>query len=77
MYRGACSTLRGGRAYAMSSRVLAHSANALLARNGPYLLRTSVNASLAALQPTPHAFPIGSSPAFGNMDLFCGDIRQL
>jgi hypothetical protein len=75
VYAGSCSEHAVRPVYALNEIVQAQ----LLGnggRNGPYTLEKTVPASIDALRSAPHALVIRTSPADGNVDIYCGDMNQ-
>jgi hypothetical protein len=73
IYPGSCRQHDMRPAYALTRQVLADRGPLLW--NGPYSVRNQAPVSLEQLRSSPHAIVVMSSPADGNFELFCGDLR--
>jgi hypothetical protein len=74
IYEGACGALSARPAHSLNRTVLARSTGPAGRAGPPFTVQDSARVRLAALQATPHAIVVRSSPADGNLDLFCGNI---
>jgi hypothetical protein len=74
---GSCGSPRTGAGFALTERVLAQSPSgtSIVPASGPYLITNVAPLSLATLRAGGYAIRIMTSPADGNRELFCGDIR--
>jgi|TARA_B110000503_G_scaffold5014_1_gene6642 hypothetical protein len=70
IYSGSCARLSAKPAYSMNNTV-----QTIPTVSGWRLLR-EVPVALRALLSEPHALLVRTSPADGNTDIFCGDIRK-
>jgi hypothetical protein len=70
IYAGTCTQLSTEPAYSMNNTT-----QAIPTATG-WTLSKMVPAALADLSSSPHALIVRSSPADGNIELFCGNIRQ-
>ena len=73
IYPGSCRQHDARPAYVLTRRVLADRQPPL--GRGPYSVRNEAPVSLDQLRSSPHAIVVTASPADGNFELFCGDIR--
>ena len=70
IYSGTCGQLSAEPAYSMNSTTQA------FPTESGWRLSKEVPVALSDLQSAPHALVVRSSPTDGNLDLFCGDIRE-
>lgn len=77
IYRGSCGNLAPQPTYALTERTLGQSATsgAIAASRVPVTLTNVAPISIGALFGEPYAIRIMTSPADGNREIFCGDIR--
>lgn len=74
IYPGSCRQHDARPAYVLTERVLADRPPPF--GNGPYSVRNEAPVALEQLRSSPHAIVVAASPADGNFELFCGDIRE-
>jgi hypothetical protein len=78
IHAGTCASLSAKPAYRLIQRVQAQSITnptSPIAVSGPFSLSNTAPVSLATLRSTPYAIVVKSSPADGNIELFCGDLK--
>ena len=73
LYDGPCDRLPPQPAHALTERVLARSGRATVA-GGPFTVSNSVALSLDALRRARYAIVIRTSPADGDVEIFCGTV---
>jgi len=73
IYQGTCANLAESPAYALNERVLTQSTTSTV--GGPLTITNVAPVAIHLLQRQPHAIRVMTSPADGNREIFCGDIR--
>ena len=73
VYTGTCGNPAEQPSYALTERVLAQSTTSTV--GGAFTITNVAPVSVDALRREPHAIRIKTSPADGNREIFCGDIR--
>lgn len=75
IYEGNCGNLGAQPAYALLDRVLAQSTSGRTSAGGPFTISNTAPLPLATLRSGTFALVVRTSPADGNRELFCGEIR--
>ena len=73
IYTGTCGSLAESPAYALNERVLTQSTTSTV--GGVLTITNVAPVAIQALQREPHAIRVMTSPADGNREIYCGDIR--
>jgi len=73
IYKGTCGSSAEPPAYALNERVLTQSTTSTV--GGPLTITNVAPVAIHLLQRQPHAIRVMTSPADGNREIFCGDIR--
>jgi hypothetical protein len=73
VYNGTCGNSAGQPAYALTGRVLAQSATSTV--GGAFTITNVAPVSMDALRSEAHSIRVKTSPADGDREIFCGDIR--
>ena len=74
IHDGVCGARSARPSYSLNEVVLARSGGAAGYVGPPYTVTNTAAVRLSALRATPHAIVVRSSPADGDLELFCGDI---
>jgi hypothetical protein len=69
IHRGTCANLEPQPAYELRDRVLADRLHA-----GMFTVASAISVSLDVLRSSPYALSVRTSPADGNMAVYCGDL---
>jgi hypothetical protein len=69
IHRGRCAMLDSEPAYELRDRVLADRLHA-----GTFTVASTISVSLDVLRSSPYALSVRTSPADGNMAIYCGDL---
>lgn len=73
IYKGTCGSLAEPPSYALNERVLTQSTTSTV--GGPLTISNAAQVAIQELRREPHAIRVMTSPADGNREIFCGDIR--
>lgn len=77
VYEGACGKLADKPAYALVERVLAQSPSSagMVPLAGPFTVSNTVPLPMQKLREGDYAIVVKTSPADGNLEIFCGETR--
>jgi hypothetical protein len=73
IHKGTCGSLAEPPTYALNERVLTQSTTSTV--GGPLTITNTAPVAIRVLQSEPHAIRVMTSPADGNREIFCCDIR--
>jgi len=76
IHSGACGALSARPTYSLTDVVLARSGGVSGFPGAPFTVSNTAKVRLTELRATPHAIVVRSSPADGDLELFCGDIAM-
>ena len=74
VYAGSCAKRDATPAYALNDTVQVNAQNSV-GVSGPFTIAKTVPVSLATLRSGEYAIVLRTSPADGNRDIFCGDMK--
>ncbi len=76
IYEGTCDQRSAQPAFSLLDRVLAQSpaSSAIVPAGGPFTISNTAPVPLEKLRREPHAIVVATSPADGNMEIFCGAV---
>jgi hypothetical protein len=75
IHQGKCGDLSAQPAYELLDRVLAQSTGGGRSMGGPFTIANTAPVPMARLRSGAYALVVRTSPADGNREIFCGDIR--
>jgi hypothetical protein len=75
IHEGSCGNLGAQPAYALLDRVLAQSMGGGRSTGGPFSIANTAPLPVERLRSGAYALVVRTSPADGNREIFCGDIR--
>jgi len=77
VYPGACGKLADKPAYALLDRVIAQSPSSagMVPLSGPFTVSNTAPLPMEKLREGNYAIVVKTSPADGNLEIFCGDVR--
>jgi hypothetical protein len=76
VYAGSCAKRNARPAYALNDTVQVNAQNGT-SGSGPFTIAKTVPAPMATLRSGEYAIVLRTSPADGNWDIFCGDMKSL